>query len=198
MRNNKNLLNKYFDLFDIIPRHFFVLGAFFIVFCIIIFNIFSYTITDNEFYKEKADFQQIWEVKVPVTRGSIFSVNANNTLLATSVNLNDLAIDPTQPWDKKKLIEFLTDIIYRESCLWKTSEKCRTNILKFIKEDGSKIFNYEKKEINRIITKKIVEKISQKYIKSVLLTQELEKNIVDKIISLDLKWIYINEWSVYI
>ena len=108
MRNKKNLIDKCFDLFDKVPRYFFVLGVFFIVFLIIITKIFNYTFTDYKFYKNKADIQQIWEVKVPVTRGSIFSLNNkalssnileqdnNKILLATSVNLNDLAIDPTQ------------------------------------------------------------------------------------------------------
>jgi hypothetical protein len=37
--------------------------------------------------------------------------------LATSVSLNDLAVDPTQPGDKKKLVILLRDIVFDESCL---------------------------------------------------------------------------------
>lgn len=198
MRNNKKLIDKYFDLFDTIPRHFFILGIFIIAFLIIVSKVFDYTFTDHDFYQKKADTQQIWEVKVPVTRGSIFSLNENKTLLATSVNLNNLAIDPTQPWDKTKLIWFLTDSIYRESCKWKNVEKCKNNILKFIKKDDFENFNPEENNIKKIIKEKLVEKISQKYIKNVLLAQDLDKKITDKIIELNLKWIYINEWNLYI
>jgi cell division protein FtsI/penicillin-binding protein 2 len=59
MRNKINILNKYFNLFDKIPRHFFVLGIFVIIFIIIIKTTYNYTINDHKFYQKKADIQQI-------------------------------------------------------------------------------------------------------------------------------------------
>jgi cell division protein FtsI/penicillin-binding protein 2 len=72
-KKKKNILEKYFNIFDKYPRHYFIFGIFFVAFLIIIKTIFGYTFTDNTFYKEKADNQQILEIKVPITRGSIFS-----------------------------------------------------------------------------------------------------------------------------
>jgi len=90
MKNQKT--NKILN----IPRYFFVLGTFFVAFIIIILKVFTYTITDHDFYKEKANFQQIGERKISITRGKIISKNKSNALFATSVHLNDLAIDPTR------------------------------------------------------------------------------------------------------
>jgi len=95
MKKRKNIIEKYFNLYDKYPRHYFIFGLLFFAFIIIIIKVFSYTVLDHDFYKEIADKQQIGEVKIPVTRGSILSANGEGTILATSVSLNDLAIDPT-------------------------------------------------------------------------------------------------------
>jgi hypothetical protein len=60
------------------------------------------------------------------------------------------------------------------------ANECRDNILKFIKKTEIKEFIPEKKEIKKIIEKQLIYKISQKYITSLLITEELnEKQVVD-------------------
>jgi len=196
-KKKKNILEKYFNIFDKYPRHYFIFGIFFVAFLIIIKTIFTYTITDHDFYKEKADFQQILEVKIPITRWTIFSWNKKPTTLSTTVNLNDLAIDPTQPWDKRKLIWFLTDVIYKEICEKKTANECRDNILKFLKKTEIDNFIPEKTEIKKIIEKQLIYKISQKYITSLLITEELNKKQISDIESLKLPGLYIYEKWLY-
>ncbi len=198
-KKNKNLLEKYFNIFDNYPRHYFIFGLFFIAFLIIIKTTYQYTVIDHNFYKEKADNQQILEIKVPITRGSIFSWNKKPTKLATSVNLNDLAIDPTQPWNKKKLIQYLTDIIYKETCSKKKIIECKENLLNFIKKKEEDIeFIPEEKYIKNLIEKRLIYKISQIYITSVLVTQDLKDKQIKDIENLNLKWIYIYEKWLYI
>ncbi len=197
----KNTFTKYLKNFSEIPRYYFILILFTLFFLIILYTVFKYTIKDGEFYTQKADNQQIGELKVPVTRGSILSLseNWNKVLLATSLNLDTLAIDPTRVWDKKKLIWYLTNIIYRESCIWKSRERCINNLLKFTKKEKFENFIYKTKEIKIIIRKSLIKKLSQKYIESVLLAQELDDKIIEKIKKLNFKWVYpTEEWNLYI
>jgi len=52
-------MEKYFNIFDKYPRHYFIFGLFFIFFIIIVKTLFTYTFIDKDFYKSKADTQQI-------------------------------------------------------------------------------------------------------------------------------------------
>jgi len=195
---NKQKNNKYLDILNKIPRHFFVLGAFFVSFLIIISKIFTYTITDHEFYKQKADVQQIWERKISITRWKIISKNKSNALFSTSVHLNDLAIDPTQVWSKIKLAELLTDIVYIESCNKETREECKNNVLKFIKKIELDNFEFNKKFIKKILSEEIIKRINKKYRTSVLIAEELDKETIEEVKKLKLKWVYPNDWYIYI
>ena len=76
--------------------------------------LFSFTVINSEYYKNLATNQQTSKTLVPVSRGNINSSNEKWKVLATSVDLNDLAIDPSIKVDKTKLAQFLTDIIYWE------------------------------------------------------------------------------------
>ena len=194
----KNIFKKYLKKINKIPRYYFVLGIFFLAFFIIIRTLFVYTIIDYKFYKKKADEQQILWVKIPITRWSIFSWNKKAIKLATTVNLDDLAIDPTQKWSKQKLISFLTDVIYKESCIWKKQEKCKNNILKFIKkQEFPENFILNKKNIKKLIEDKLIEKISQKYITSVIITRELEQKQIEELKKINLKGIYVFNKALY-
>jgi intergrase/recombinase len=84
-------------------------------------------------------------------------------------------------------------VIYKEICEKKTANECRDNILKFLKKTEIDNFIPEKTEIKKIIEKQLIYKISQKYITSLLITEELnEKQILD-IESLKLPGLYIYE-----
>jgi len=97
-RKKNTPLNKFCDFFDSYPREYFVFGFFFVFFLAIIWETFSYTVLNYNFYTDLAYKQQVGEVKVPVTRGTIYSAPnlsiQDGTVFSTSVDLNDLAIDP--------------------------------------------------------------------------------------------------------
>jgi len=198
MKRKQNLLEKYFNLYDMYPRHYFIFGLFFVSFCIIISKVFTYTIIDHDFYKEIADKQQIWEVKVPVTRGPILSANWDWSILATSVSLNDLAIDPTSIWNKAKLVIFLREIVFRELCIWKDSEDCKNNVLKFVKKVELEDYQYEEKYLKNIIQEELLKRVSKEKVTSVLLAQWLEWDIPERIERLRFKWVYVTLDNVYI
>lgn len=194
----QNIIEKYFNLYDSYPRHYFIFVLFFVAFLMIISKVFSYTIIDHEFYQGIADKQQIWEVKVPVTRWSILSANGDGSILATSVSLNDLAIDPTSIWNKAKLVLFLREIVFRETCIWKDQEDCRNNVLKFVKKVEIEDFTYNEDYIKKLIQDELLLRVSKKKVTSVLLAQGLEWDVPELIERLHLKWVYITLDNVYI
>ncbi len=198
MRKKHSYIDTLFSVFDMYPRHYFVLGSFILAFVIIIWEVFTYTIIDHDFYKKIADDQQIWEVSVPVTRGSILSSNGWWAILATSVRLNDLAIDPTSIWDRAKLIIFLRDVIYKESCASKTQQDCEDSVLKFLRVVELENFVFNEENIKQKIQDYLVKKIGQKKVTSVLLVQGLDLAITDEVKALWLTGIYTNWWNIYV
>lgn len=179
-----------------VKREFIIFVVFFVAFLIIISKVFSYTVLNYDFYKDLADKQQIWKVEIPVTRWNIYTKNPN--ILATSVSLNDLAIDPMWKWDKAKLILFLRDIIFSEICLWKDENTCKTNLITFLKVLDLEDFEYTDEYVNKKILERLKEKLSETKITSVLLTDDLTEDQAVEIKSLWLKWVYINKTNLYI
>ena len=133
-----------------------------------------------------------------MTRGSILSANGEGTILATSVSLNDLAIDPTSIWNKGKLVVFLKEIVFRELCIWKNREDCQNNVEKFIKKVELEGFQYNEDYIKAILQEELLRRVSKKKVTSVLLAQGLQWDIPDLIKRLHLKWVYITQNNVYI
>ncbi len=198
MKRKESYFDRYFNVFDTYPRHYFVLVSFFLAFFIIIWEVFSYTVLDHTFYKKIADEQQIGEVKVPVTRWSIIASNGAGSILATSVRLYDLAIDPTSIGDKAKLVLYLRDIVYRESCISQSKQDCEDNILKFLKVIELENFQFTEKNIKQKLQEYLLKRISQKKVTSVLLVEWLESDIIDDVANLKITWIYTNEWNIYV
>lgn len=198
MKKRKNIIEKYFNIYDSYPRHYFIFAAFFIAFFMIIWKVFSYTIIDHEFYQDIADKQQIGEVKVPVTRGSILSANWNWSILATSVSLNDLAIDPTSIWNKAKLVLFLREIVFRETCVWQDREDCKNNVLKFVKKVEIEDFTYSDDYIKTLIQDELLKRVSKEKVTSVLLAQWLVWDTPEVIKELNLPGVYITLDNIYI
>ena len=196
MRNNKTLFDKFTKFIDKYPREYIVLGFFIVFSFIIIWKVFSYTVLNYDFYKGLADNQQIWEVKIPVTRWNIYS--KNDTVFATSVNLNDLAIDPQMPWDIGKLTVFLRDVIYKEVCLTRSEDECYDWMLKLLKLLEIEDFIYEEKYLKELILDWVKEKISQKKVTSVLLETDISPRDIETIKTFFLNWVYLNEWNIYI
>lgn len=177
-------------------RELIVFIIFLIAFLIIISRVFSYTVLDYNYYKDLADKQQIWKVEIPVTRWNIYTKDAST--LATSVSLNDLAIDPMWLWNKAKLIIFLRDVIFMELCASKDENTCKTNLLKFLKLLELEDFEYNEEYIRNKITARLESKMWETKITSVLLSDNIDEKDSEKIKLLWLPWVYLNKTNLYV
>jgi len=198
MFSKKGILNKIVCFFEKYPKHYYVFAFFVIFFSIITLKVFSYTVLNYSFYKNLADKQQIWKVSIPVTRWNIYSSVNGWTILATSVNLNDLAIDPMIKWDKKALANFLKDILYKQICYLKTDKECYDWISKFIKVLEITDFEYNEVYEKKIILDYLYKKIQRTKVRSVLVEKELDSEKITLIESYKFKWVYISWNALYI
>jgi cell division protein FtsI/penicillin-binding protein 2 len=103
-RKKRNISDIFFDFFDKYPREYYAIAFFAVFFLSIVWNTFVYTVLNYNFYTELAYNQQVGEVEIPVTRGTLYSSPnssmQNGTVFSTSVDLNDIAIDPQIEGDK--------------------------------------------------------------------------------------------------
>lgn len=176
-----------------------IIASFFLLFwLVIIFKIFSYTVLDYDFYKNLADKQQIWKVTVPVTRGSIYSAWDNETVLWTSLNLYDLAIDPKMEWDKTQLAYFLQEVVYRQICYLKTKKICKDNLLKYLKVIEIENYEYSEIFIKKLLLEDLKNKISKTKVTSVYLDKELNEEQIKWVINLWISWIYPTWNKIYV
>ncbi|MCT4616800.1 MAG: penicillin-binding protein 2 [Candidatus Gracilibacteria bacterium] len=194
---NDNILEKFFKLFDVFPRIYYVIGFFCIFAFAIVFKTFSYTVLNHSKYVQMAENQQISENVIDVNRGSIYSDNERGKILATSVDLNDLAVDPSVAGSKGKLASVLTDLVYNETCKNKRRKQCYDNMLVFLKVPKIENFNTSQSKVKSIIKSKINDQISRDKVTSVLLRTELnddEKFELDKI---SLRGLYLFQDNLY-
>lgn len=194
----KSFLNNLFYRFDNYPRHYFVFWFFIIFFFFIIWKVFSYTVLNYDFYKNLADKQQYWKVSIPVTRWNIYSWTNSWTVLATSVSLKDLAIDPTMIWDKNKLKLYLKDIVYKQICYLKPSNDCYLNLLRFTKTLEIKDFRNEELFVKWIILDHINNELKNTRLTQVLISDSINEEEYSKISSLNFNWVYLNGANLYV
>lgn len=194
----KNIIDKFFGLFDRYPRDFFVAAFFIFAVLVIIWNVFSYTVLNYDFYSNLASKQQVSETKVDVKRWSIYSSDKKNSVLATSVVLNDLAIDPQVEWNKAKLASFLTDIVYKQICEYKDKKECKNGILRFLSILDIEDFKQEEIYLKEKIRTKVKEKVNRDNVTSVLLRDDLSEDESYELIRLNLSWVYINDTRLYV
>lgn len=193
------ILDQFFSLFDRYPREYFIAAFFWFFFLSIISETFSYTVINRQFYTDLAYKQQVWEVEVPVARGTIYSSTGDeSTVLATSVELNDLAIDPKVPWDKEELLRYLTGVVYKELCYLQSSEECYENLLKYLRVLEILDYEFDEIYIKSIIEKQLREKISQERVTSVLVTENMDAESAVIIGWLRFPWVYINGTNLYV
>ena len=147
---------------------------------------FSYTVSNYDFYSTLADNQQIWTVVVPVTRGTIYSSTDGWTVFGTSVNLYDIAIDPQVEWSKSRLADFLVDVVYRQICEFPTSPDCKNELKQFLWVIELSNFSAEPEKIKQFIREVILEKVSRQKVTSVFVDQELDS---EQISALSVLWI---------
>ncbi len=203
MRKNFSYNNKnkwVFAIFNKYSREYFAIAFFVVFFLIIVSKVFSYTVIEYKYYNELAYKQQVWEVTMPLNRGKIYFSANNPTILWTSVELNDLAIDPNVEWgwDKSKLWIFLRDIVYKQICKSKTKQECYDNILDFLNKLEIKDFQNDEEYIKELIYKNIAQKISERKITSVLIAEELNSEKISLISRLWISWVYLNGDKLYI
>ncbi|MDD4151992.1 MAG: penicillin-binding transpeptidase domain-containing protein, partial [Candidatus Gracilibacteria bacterium] len=197
MKIRKINFDKYLQIFDKYPREYFVFIFFFIFAVVIISKVFDYTVSKYSFYKDLADRQQKTQTSIPVTRGSIYSNNDKGKVLATSVDLNDLAIDPAVEGDKNKLKAFLVDIVYKQNCYLKGEKNCYKDMSKFLHVLEIPDFKFEESYIKGIIGQKLEKDINKKKLTNVLIADTLSQEEINKITKLSLTGIYINGLNVY-
>ncbi len=198
---NSNKFKKYKFLNYIIKRwsRVHTILAFFVIFFLaIIKSLFSYTFLEYDFYKKMADAQQIWKVIVPVNRWTIYSWGKKETIIWTSLNLYDLAIDPQMEWDKWKLAHFLIDIIYNETCLKNSSSKCYKNLIRYLKVLEIPDFNNSTTFVKSLIEERIVSRLKETKVTSVMIDRELNDFQSEKIKNLNLTWLSIINNFVYV
>lgn len=188
--NNKKILDSIKKISLVENRVYLIIAFFTCFWLILIWNMFKYTVINYEFYKWLADNQQIWEVTVPVDRGTILSSSNQWTILSTSLNLYDLAIDPTVEGDINKLEDFLRDLVYTELCDMVSQNTCYNNVLKFLRVLEIEGFVHDKAFIKKLISDRLISKLSQTKVTSVLVDKELDSEQITKIATLWLVWVY--------
>ena len=148
---------------------------------IILITTFQYTVIDNEYFSKAAERQQKTTIKNPVSRGNILSSEASlNGILAVSTNLGTLAIDPTQTWSLSKLLPFLSELIYTDSCESQLAIDCVFNIGNYIRQDLSWQKWLTKEKLREMIESYIQIRINTP-IESVLLKESLEESTIESI-----------------
>lgn len=165
---------------------------------IIIWKLFSYTILNNDFYTQLADNQQIWEITVPVTRWTIYSKESSTTIMWTSLNLYDVAVDPQSIWNKEKLTTYLTNIVFNELCFAKTVEECYENTLTYLRVLEIEKFEFSEDNIKKLIYDRLKEKIYQEKVTSVFVNLELTEEKINRVNNSNLKWVYVVNDYLYL
>lgn len=193
----KQEIDKFLKIFDKYPREYFAFLFFLLFWIFLIYKAFYYTIVEYNFYKGLADRQQKSATSIPVTRWNIYSNNEKWKVFATTVDLNDLAIDPQQVGDKSKLKVFLTDIVYRQTCYLKTDKSCYKDVLKFLKVLEIPDFKFEEIYIKWLISTKLEWNINKKKLTNVLISDTLPQDEINDIKKLNISWIYINGVNLY-
>jgi len=178
------------------PREYYIFIAFFAFALVIIYKLFYFTVLNHDYYQTLADNQQTSKTKNEIPRWNIFSSNEN--IIATTVSLDDLAIDPALEWNKDKLANFLQDIVFEEICYLQTKEKCKNNLEKFVWVLSLDDFKYEDNYVKTKILEKIKSKINQTKLTQTLVKQDLTKEQIFEIEKLNLSWLYINWTNLYV
>lgn len=187
----KYLLEKY-------PREYYVIW-FFIIFAVYaLYHLFWFTVINYDYYKTLATNQQTSKTKTPTSRGAIYSNNEKWKTLATSVDLYDLAIDPSIEWNKVKLANFLTDTVYNEICYLKSNAICKKSLSKFLWLLEFNDFNPNEKFIKEHILEEVNKKIKRTKVTSVLLSQDLTLEKWFDLDKLNIAWIYVNWANLYV
>ncbi|MCH8518300.1 penicillin-binding protein 2 [Candidatus Gracilibacteria bacterium] len=201
-RRQRTQLSPLIEYLDRYPREYFIFAFFGLFSIAILWATFSYTVLQYSFYKAQADNQHIAETTAPVTRGNIYA-NAPHgsmspSLLATSVSLSDVAIDPHVQGDKEKLIDFLTEIVYLETCSGQSTDACYRELLRFLRVLDIPEFVMQESFIKETISQRVRERVYRDKVTSVLIQTNIspEQEIIFQ--SLGLRGVYPTADGLYI
>lgn len=198
MNKQKALLLKINQLFQKYPREYYVFSFFGIFAILIIIELFSFTVMSHSYYKELALKQQTSTTKTPVSRGNIFSNNEKWKVLASSVDLLGLAIDPSLEGNKTKLANFLTDVVYREICVNRTTSECKKWLSKFLSVLEVPDFRMNEVYLKDRILSRVNERISRTKVTSVLLKDNLTVEQAFELEKLQIGGLYINGSNLFV
>jgi hypothetical protein len=106
--------------------------------------------------------------------------------LGTSLHLYDLAVDPQMDGDKTKLANFLIDIVYGELCENKTGKACKDNLLRYLKVLDIENFQNSPDFVKNILEEKLISRLVQTKVTSVLIDKELKEENMDEVKALRL------------
>lgn len=198
MNKNRAFLLKIIHFFEKYPRDNYVFLAFWLFACLILVKLFSFTVINHEYYTALATKQQTSTTKTPISRGSIFSDNEMWKVLASSVDLNDLAIDPSVEWDKTKLVLFLTDVIYLQICDSQSAKDCQKGLNKFLWVLETPNFQMNEVYLKEQIKAYLTEKVSRQKVTSVLLKDNLTTQEAFELEKQQLSGVYVNGTNLYV
>ncbi len=198
MKKYREILHHINYLLEHYPREYYVFVFFGLFLFAIIINLFSFTVINHSYYKDLADKQQTSTAKVPISRWSIYSSNEIWKVLATSVDLNDLAIDPSIEWNKDKLAGFLTDTVYSEICYLKSANDCKKAFNKFLWVLETPDFRMNEIYLREKILQKLKERVLRTKVTSVLLKDDLTVEQAFDLEKLNLAWVYVNGTNLYV
>lgn len=198
MNKYNAVLLKINHLFQKYPREYYVFGFFWVFATMIVIELFSFTVINHAYYKDLAIKQQTSTTKTPVSRGSIFSDNEKWKVLASSVDLNDLAIDPSLEWNKAKLATFLTDVVYTEVCYLKSANDCKKALNKFLWVLETPDFRMNEVYLKEKILARVNERISRTKVTSVLLKEGLTVEQAFELEKLNISGLYVNGTNLFV
>ncbi len=193
-KKKKSQLDNFLNIFDRFPREYFVFWFFVLFIFSIVTKTFSYTVVNKDFYSDLANKQQLWEIDTPVSRGNIYFADGKS-LMATSVSLNDLSIDPTMPGNKARLWLFLTDVVYKELCFQKSEQTCYDNLRRYLKVLNIDDFEMSEEYLKKTISDNLETKILKENVTSVLLKEKLTEKEQSDLKKADFPWVYVNSWG---
>lgn len=201
-RKKDTLIWKISEIFENYPREYFVIVFFWLFFFAIIWQTFSYTVLNYDYYKKLANAQQVGELEIPVTRWWIYSAQndsfSDTSTLASSVDLSDLAIDPQIEGDIWKLQWFLTEKLYEQMCHLKAIDDCYDDLQRFLRVLDIGDFVYEEKFIKAKISSRLQLLLSRTKVTSVKLRDAVSADEENQILTWNIAWVYSNENGVYV
>ncbi|MDD2908622.1 MAG: penicillin-binding protein 2 [Candidatus Gracilibacteria bacterium] len=164
---------------------------------VIIITAFKYSVLEFGYYSKLAEGQQTKIVKNSVNRGTIYSNNDPIGVLASSTDLSDLAIDPTQEGSKEKLHTFLTDIIFTELCTGNQLESCQENLFSFLRIQELETYNDDSNYIKNKISEEVKRKLDKRYIDFSIIKDKLSNEEKIKLALLGTESLIIDENTLY-